>query len=64
MQIEHHSPSSLNLFCVSPAMYCLEKIVGVRQPVGAPAHRGTAVEHGIQPGRTGRRLCCRRLGEV
>jgi hypothetical protein len=50
MQIEHHSPSSLNLFCASPAMYCLEKIVGVRQPVGAPAHRGTAVEHGTTHG--------------
>ena len=50
MKPEHHSPSSLNLFCASPAMYVLEKIIGSRQPVGAPAHRGTAVEAGIALG--------------
>jgi hypothetical protein len=42
-----HSPSSLNLFAASPAMFTLEKILGVRQPVGAPAHRGTAIEDGV-----------------
>lgn len=50
MKIDHHSPSSLNLFCASPAMYVLEKIVGVRQPVGAPAHRGVGVEEGVTLG--------------
>lgn len=45
-----HSPSSLNLFCASAAMFTLERIIGIRQPVGAPAHRGTAVEHGVTIG--------------
>lgn len=48
--IKHHSPSSLNLFCAAPAMYVLEKIIGIRQPVGAPAHRGTGVEEGVTLG--------------
>lgn len=42
-----HSPSALNLFCASREMWVLEKILGQRQPVGAPAHRGTAVEDGV-----------------
>lgn len=45
-----HSPSACNLFCASVAMFTLEKILGVRQPVGAPAHRGTAVEEGVTLG--------------
>lgn len=45
-----HSPSALNLFCASPAMWVLEKIIGIRQPVGAPAHRGVAVEDGVTVG--------------
>lgn len=52
MKIERHSPSSLNLFCASPAMFVLERILGKRQPVGAPAHRGSAVEAGISAGLT------------
>lgn len=31
-------------------MWVLEKILGKRQPVGAPAHRGTAVEAGVTVG--------------
>lgn len=50
MNFTRHSPSSLNLFCASPAMFVLEKILGHRQPVGAPAHRGTAVEDGVTHG--------------
>lgn len=50
MKIDRHSPSSLNLFCASPAMFVLERILGERQPVGAPAHRGTAVEDGVTIG--------------
>lgn len=50
MNFVRHSPSSLNLFCSAPAMFVLEKIVGRRQPVGAPAHRGTAVEDGVTEG--------------
>src|SRR5215475_11426625 len=47
---DHHSASSASLFCASPAMWVLEKILGVRQPVGAPAHRGAAVEYGVTHG--------------
>lgn len=52
MKIERHSPSSLNLFCASPSMFVLERVLGRRQPVGAPAHRGTAVEDGVTAGLT------------
>lgn len=45
-----HSPSACNLFAASPSMFVLEKVLGQRQPVGAPAHRGTAVEHGVTIG--------------
>ncbi|KRR12209.1 hypothetical protein CQ12_31675 [Bradyrhizobium jicamae] len=31
-------------------MWVLEKVLGVRQPVGAPAHRGVAVEEGVTYG--------------
>ena len=31
-------------------MFVLERVLGKRQPVGAPAHRGTAVEAGIAAG--------------
>jgi hypothetical protein len=50
MKLPHYSPSSLNLFCAAPAMFILEKVLGRRQPVGVPAHRGTAVEHGVTVG--------------
>jgi len=50
MKFERHSPSSLNLFCASPSMFVLERIIGRRQPVGSPAHRGTAVEDGVTAG--------------
>lgn len=50
MKFERHSPSSLNLFCASPAMFVLEKVLGHRQPVGAPAHRGVAIEDGVTVG--------------
>ena len=42
-----HSPSALNLFAASPSMFVLERIVGLEQPVGVPAHRGVAVEDGV-----------------
>ncbi len=50
MKYLRHSPSALNLFCASSSMFVLEKIIGRRQPVGAPAHRGTAVEDGVTAG--------------
>jgi len=46
-ELEHLSPSSINLFAASPAVFVLEKCLKRRQPVGAAAHRGNAVEAGI-----------------
>ena len=31
-------------------MFVLERVLGKRQPVGAPAHRGSAVEDGVTMG--------------
>src|SRR3954471_22603427 len=45
-----HSPSSLNLFCASPSTFVLERVLGVKQSVGVPAHRGVAVEDGVTVG--------------
>jgi hypothetical protein len=53
---ERHSPSSLNLFAASPAMFVLERVLGRKQPVGAPAHRGVAVEEGVTTGLMDMRL--------
>jgi hypothetical protein len=47
---DHHSASSTSLFCASIAMWVLEKVLGLRQPVGVPAHRGVAVEGGVTHG--------------
>ncbi|MET0708350.1 MAG: hypothetical protein ABWY64_26510 [Tardiphaga sp.] len=49
-EYKQHSPTSLNLFAASPSMFVLERVLGRRQPVGAPAHRGTAVEEGVTLG--------------
>ena len=48
--IEHLSASQCNLFTSSPAMYVMERLLKLRSPVGAAAHRGTAVEAGIAHG--------------
>ena len=45
-----HSASSLNLFVASPAMFVLERVKGIKQIVGVPAHRGVAVEDGVTAG--------------
>jgi hypothetical protein len=50
VQLSHYSPSSLGLFAASPAMFVLSKVLNIRQPVGVPAHRGTAVEAGVSAG--------------
>ncbi|MFG1334003.1 PD-(D/E)XK nuclease family protein [Xanthobacter autotrophicus] len=50
MNYTRHSPSALNLFAACPSMFVLERVVGRRQPVGAAAHRGTAVEAGVAHG--------------
>jgi hypothetical protein len=47
MKYLRHSPSALNLFAASPALFVLEKLLGHRQPGNAPMHRGTAVEDGV-----------------
>lgn len=47
MIIEHHSPSSLNMFAAQPSMFVLERILGYKQVVGVQAHRGVAVEAGV-----------------
>jgi hypothetical protein len=50
IEFTRHSPSSCNLFAASPAMWVLEKVLGLKQPVGAIAHRGVAVEDGVTLG--------------
>jgi hypothetical protein len=45
-----HSPSALNLFAAEPAMFVLERILGEKQIVGVPAHRGVAIEDGVTHG--------------
>jgi hypothetical protein len=53
---ERHSPTSLNLFAADTAMFVLERVLGMRQPVGSPAHRGVAVEDGVTAGLNDMRL--------
>lgn len=53
--ISHLSPSSINLFAAAPAVFVMERLLGRRSPVGAAAHRGTAVERGIALGLDGER---------
>lgn len=45
--LEHLSPSSCNLFAAEPALWVMEKVLKKVGPVGAAAHRGSAVEAGI-----------------
>jgi hypothetical protein len=45
--IEHYSPSTLNLFSCSIGNFIMEKVIGVKLPVGAAAYRGRAVEDGL-----------------
>jgi hypothetical protein len=45
-----HSPSKCNLYAAQPAMFVLENVLGHKQPVGIPAHRGVAVEDGVNAG--------------
>jgi hypothetical protein len=48
--LEHLSATSLNLYAAAPALWVVERLLGRRVPVGAAAHRGTAVEHGVSLG--------------
>lgn len=47
---KHHSPSGLNMFTMSSALFVLERVLDLKQTVGAPAHRGTGVEAGVALG--------------
>lgn len=44
---EHYSASTLNTFSKSPGNFVMEKLIGVKLPVGAAAFRGRAVEAGL-----------------
>lgn len=44
---EHYSASTLNLFSKSIGNFVMEKLIGVKLPVGAAAFRGRAVEAGL-----------------
>jgi hypothetical protein len=48
--IGHLSASSVNLFIAQPAMWCASYLMKKRTPVGPAAHRGTAIEAGIEAG--------------
>ena len=48
--IDHLSPSALNLWAAAPALWVMERLLGRRSPIGAPAARGRAAEHGIHMG--------------
>lgn len=48
--ISHLSASNVNLFIAQPAMWCASYLMGKRTPVGPAAHRGNAIEAGIEAG--------------
>lgn len=48
--IDHLSASQINLFCASPALWVMEKILKKRSRVGCAAHRGNSAEAGIIAG--------------
>lgn len=48
--ITHLSASSVNLFISQPALWCASYLMGKRTPVGPAAHRGTAIEAGVEAG--------------
>lgn len=48
--IDHLSASSVNLFIAQPALWCCSYLLKKRPPVGPAAHRGTAIEAGVEAG--------------
>lgn len=48
--ITHLSASSVNLFIAQPALWCVSYLLKKRTPVGPSAHRGTAIEAGVEAG--------------
>ena len=49
-KIDHLSASSINLFIAQPALWCASYLMKRRTPVGPAAHRGTAIECGVEAG--------------
>lgn len=49
-QIAHLSASHLNLFVAAPAMWACQYLMKKRTGVGPAAHRGTAIECGVEAG--------------
>lgn len=48
--IDHLSASSINLFIAQPAMWAVSYLMKKRTSVGPAAHRGTAIECGVEAG--------------
>jgi len=48
--ITHLSASNVNLFIAQPAMWCASYLMKQKTPVGPAAHRGSAIETGIEAG--------------
>ena len=48
--LKHYSASTCNLFQADPALFVMEKLMGIRGQVGCAAHRGSSVERGIEMG--------------
>lgn len=48
--IDHLSASSVNLFIAQPALWCASYLMKMRTAVGPAAHRGTAIEAGVEAG--------------
>lgn len=48
--ITHLSPSSINLFIAQPALWAVSYLMKKRTAVGPAAHRGTAIEAGVEAG--------------
>ncbi len=48
--IDHLSASNVNLFVSQPALWCASYLMKRKTPVGPAAHRGTAIECGVEAG--------------
>jgi hypothetical protein len=48
--IDHLSASHVNLFVAQPALWAVSYLLKKRTPVGPAAHRGTAIEAGVEAG--------------
>jgi len=48
--VQHLSASSLNLWAAEPALWVMERLLGLRGPGNALMARGKAVEEGVHAG--------------